>query len=263
LGSEVTLIEKANRVLPGWEPEAGDRVAEALAMRGVQIELNHEVEFNEIEESETGIRIPGHRGEDVDADLVLMATSRRPNSEELGLKALGIDGFSALQVDGRMRLASPGLYAVGDVTGISLLDSTAFAQANVAIRSILGLEAHFDHRWAPRCIHTQPAIAAVGWTEDEATSKGIEFTVASENMRLASDDERSVIDPEPTFVKAIIDNQTRNLLGCLVVGDHAAVIANIASIAVRMKTPIDQLRETPLAQPSAADALMSVLRKLD
>jgi pyruvate/2-oxoglutarate dehydrogenase complex dihydrolipoamide dehydrogenase (E3) component len=80
---------------------------------------------------------------------------------------------------------------------------------------------------------------------------------------LASDDERSVIDPEPTFVKAIIDSHTRNLLGCLVVGDHAAVIANISSIAIRLKAPVDQLREIPLAQPSAADALMAVLRKLE
>jgi len=263
LGSEVTLIEKANRVLPGWEPEAGDRVAEALEIRGVKIVLNHEVAFNEIEESEPGIRIPGHRGADVDADLVLMATGRRPNSEELGLKALGIDDSSALQVDQRMRVASPGPYAVGDVTGISLLDSTAFAQASVAVHSILGQETSFEQRWAPRCIHTQPTVATVGWTEEEAASKSIEFAIASDSMRLASDDERSVVDPEPTFVKAIIDSRTRNLLGCLVVGDHAAVIANIASIAIRLKAPVDQLRETPLAQPSAADALMAVLRKLD
>jgi dihydrolipoamide dehydrogenase len=263
LGAEVTLIEKANRVLPTWEPEAGDRVTEALEIRGVNILLNHEVAFNEIKESESGISIPSQRGEGVDADLALIATGRRPNVEGLGLKGLGIDDSLPLQVDNQMRLANPGLYAVGDVTGINLLDSTAFAQANVAIHSILRRETRFEHEWAPRCIHTQPAVATVGLTEDEAAAKGIEFTVSSDNMRLASDDERSVIDPEPTFVKAIIDSHTRNLLGCLVVGDHAAVIANISSIAIGLKAPVDQLREIPLAQPSAADALMAVLRKLD
>ena len=263
LGAEVTLIEKANRVLPAWEPEAGDRVAEALEMRGVNIVLNHEVAFNEIEESESEIWIPGQRGEGVDADLALIATGLRPNVERLGLKGLGIDDSPPLQVDNQMRLASPGLYAIGDVTGINLLDSTAFAQANVAIHSILGQEARFEHEWAPRCIHTQPAVATVGLTEEEVAAKGIEFTVSSDNMQLASDDERSVIDPEPTFVKAIIDSHTRNLLGCLVVGDHAAVIANIASIAIGLKAHVDEFRETPLAQPSADDALMAVLRKLD
>jgi pyruvate/2-oxoglutarate dehydrogenase complex dihydrolipoamide dehydrogenase (E3) component len=263
LGSEVTLIEKANRVLPGWEPEAADRVAEALEMRGVKIVRNHQVAFSEIQESETNIRICSQSGQPVDADVVLVATGRRPNTEGLALKALGIDDSSTLKVDAHMRLPNPRLYAVGDVTGLSLLDSTAFSQANVAINSILGHESRYDPRWIPRCIHTEPPIAAVGLPEDEAARNGIEFNVVSANMRLASDDERSVIDPEPTFLKAVVDSHSRNLLGCLVVGDHAAVIANVAAIAIHLKTPIDQLRDIPLAQPSAADALFATLRKLD
>jgi pyruvate/2-oxoglutarate dehydrogenase complex dihydrolipoamide dehydrogenase (E3) component len=82
-------------------------------------------------------------------------------------------------------------------------------------------------------------------------------------MRLVSDDDRSVIDPAPMFLKAIVDSRSRRLLGCLVVGDHAAVIANIASIAIRLEISIDQLRDIPLAQPSAADALMATLRKIE
>jgi len=263
LGSEVTLIEKENQVLPGWEPEAADRVAEALEMRGVNILRNQQVALQEIRERETDILVVSQGGQTVDADVALVATGRRPNSEGLGLKALGIDDSSALGVDANMRLPSPGLYAVGDVTGISFLDSTAFSQANVAINSILGQESRYDPQWIPRCIHTEPAIASVGWAEDEATRSGIEFNVVSESMRLVSDDDRSVVDPAPTFLKAIVDSRSRRLLGCLVVGDHAAVIANIASIAIRLETPIDQFRDIPLAQPSAADALMATLRKID
>jgi dihydrolipoamide dehydrogenase len=263
LGSEVTLIEKANQVLPGWEPEAADRVAEALEMRGVNIIRNQQVALHEIRESETDVLVRSQGGQTVDADVALVATGRRPNSEGLGLKALGIDDSSALQVDAHMRLPHPGLYAVGDVTGISFLDSTAFSQANVAINSILGHESRYDPRWSPRCIHTEPAVASVGWAENEASRSGIEFNVVSESMRLVSDDDRSVIDPVPTFLKAIVDSRSRRLLGCLVVGDHAAVITNIASIAIRLETPVDQFRDIPLAHPSAADALMATLRKID
>jgi dihydrolipoamide dehydrogenase len=262
LGSEVTLIEKANQVLPGWEPEAADRVAEALEMRGVNIIRNQEVALHEIRESETDVLVRSQGGQTVDADVALVATGRRPNSEGLGLKALGIDDSSALEVDAHMRLPHPGLYAVGDVTGISFLDSTAFSQANVAINSILGHEGRYDPRWSPRCIHTEPAVATVGWAENEASRSGIEFNVVSESMRLVSDDDRSVIDPVLTFLKAIIDPRSRRLLGCLVVGDHAGVIANIASIAIRLETPVDQFRDIPLAHPSAADALMATLRKI-
>ena len=101
----------------------------------------------------------------------------------------------------------------------------ALAVQQLTARGGPTLDEWIEQRWAPRCIHTQPTVATVGWTEEEAASKGIEFAIASDSMRLASDDERSVVDPEPTFVKAIFDSRTRNLLGCLVVGDHAAVIA--------------------------------------
>jgi dihydrolipoamide dehydrogenase len=262
LGCEVTLFEKESRVLPRWETEAGERVAEMLEMRGVKVHLGQNISLVQIEDHETGVRIPDASGKSVEADVVLVATGRKPNSQGFGLGALGIDDSSFLKVDERMRLPNPRLYAVGDVNGISLLDSTAFSQASVAVNSILGYESRFDSRWIPRSVHTAPCVATIGWTQQEAAAQGIECLVASESIRLVSDDERSVIDPEPTFVKIIVDAGSRHLLGCLVVGDHAPVIANIAAIAMRSGLSIDKLREIPPAQPSASEALMSTLRKL-
>jgi dihydrolipoamide dehydrogenase len=262
LGAEVTLIEKAGRILPGWEAEAGSYVAEALEVRGVKVVLDHEVALKEVKESETGVHLQGPEGEVLEAEAVLVATGRKPNSEGLGLKALGIDDSSTLSVDPCMRLPNPGLYAVGDVTGLGFLDSTAFSQANIVINAISGNESRFDLRGIPRCIHTEPAIATVGWTESDAAGYGIAFASSSTSVRLTSDDERSLVDPEPTFVKALVDSQSRHLLGCLVVGDHAAVIANVAAIAIRLKIPIEEFCEIPMAQPSAADALMNTLREV-
>ena len=161
-----------------------------------------------------------------------------------------------------MWLANPWLYAVGDVNGISLLDSTAFSQASVAVGSILGHEGRFDSRWIPRSVHTVPPVATVGWTQQEAVAEGFDCIVASDDIRLVSDDERSVIDPEPTFLKIVVDAGSRHLLGCLVVGDHASVIVNIATIAMRSGLSVDNFRQMPLSQPAASDALMSTLRKL-
>src|SRR4029077_17219370 len=121
----------------------------------------------QIEEYEEGVRIPIPGSPAVETDLVLVATGRKPNVEGLALAALGIDDSTFLKVDNRMSLSRPGLYAVGDVNGISLLDSTAFSQAEVAIRTILGQENQADQRWIPRCIHSEPAIASVGLTEEE------------------------------------------------------------------------------------------------
>jgi dihydrolipoamide dehydrogenase len=262
LGCAVTLVEKENRVLPGWEPEAGKRVAEMLEMRGVSIQLGRKISFPQIEEYEEGVRIPIPDSPALEADLVLVATGRKPNVEELGLGALGIDDSTFLKVDNQMSLARPGLYAVGDVNGISLLDSTAFSQADVAICSILGHESRADQRWNPRCIHSEPSIAAVGLTEEEASAQGHEYLTVSDTVLLVSDIERSVVDPEPTFLKVIIDRPSRQLLGCVAVGDHAAVTVNIATIAMRSSLTIDQLRQMPLIQPSASAALMAILRKV-
>ena len=90
----------------------------------------------------------------------------------------------------------------------------------------------------------------------------IEYLAVSDTIHLMSDNERSVIDPEPTFLKVIIDARSRHLLGCLVAGDDAPVIVNIAAMAMNSGVEVERLREISLVQPSAADALMSVLRKL-
>ncbi len=126
----------------------------------------------------------------------------------------------------------------------------------------MGHSTRFDYRWIPRCIHTDPCIAAVGWTQEEAEAEGIECVAASETIFLVSDNPRSIIDPEPTFLKIIIDAKSRRLLGCLVAGDHAPVIVNTATIALRSGINLDSLRELGLTQPSAMEALMSTLRKL-
>jgi dihydrolipoamide dehydrogenase len=263
LGCEVTLIEKESRILPGWEIEAGERVAQVLRDRRVKIQVDHQVSFAQVEEKEEGVCIPGPGGQSIEANLVLVATGRTPKSGGLGLNALGIEDSSFLKVDEHMRLSNAGIYAVGDVNGISMLDSTAFSQANVAINSILGHETRFDHRWIPRCVHTEPSVASVGWTDQEAAAEGLEYLAVSDTIRLISDNERSVIDPEPTFLKVLIDSRSRHLLGCLVVGDHAPAIVNIAAIAMRSGLSVEKLHDIPLAQPSASEALMSILRKLD
>ena len=262
LGCEVTLIEKESRILPGWESEAGERVAQELKDRGVKIQVNNQVSFAQLEETGVGVCIAGPEGQSIEANLVLVATGRTPNSERLGLNALGIEDSSFLKVDECMRLSDTGIYAVGDVNGISMLDSTAFSQASVAINSILGREARFDRRWIPRCVHTEPPVATVGWTEEEAATNGLEYLAISDTVRLISDNERSVVDPEPIFK-----------------GDHRFAIPAFARLfgsrrscaggckycrncdAIRLEC--GKLREIPLGQPSASDALMSTLRKLN
>jgi len=263
LGCAVTLIERENRVLPSWEAEAGERVAHALERQGVIVLVNQRVSLDQIDASAKGITIRALGDRAVEADLILMATGRIPNSRGMSLGVLGIDDGSFLKVDERMRLPRPGLYAVGDVNGISLLDSTAFSQASVAVNSILGRETRIDQRWVPRSVHTKPAVAAVGWTQQEAEMQGVKYLAVSDTVQLVSDNEQSVVEPEPTFLKVIVDTLSERLLGCLVVGDHASAIANSAAIAIESGLSVKKLRDIPMTRPSALEGLMATLRKLE
>jgi dihydrolipoyl dehydrogenase len=262
LGSEVTLIERQSQLLPCWEEDVAKQVAAALQTHGVTLHLNWDVAPDEILSKGDTVQIasPGHKA--IDADLILFANGRRANSESLQLWELGIDDTSFLEVDANMRLPRAGMYAVGDVNGISLLDSAAFAQANTAIQHVVGNSTAFDSRWVPRCIHTEPCVAAVGCTEEEAELGDFRCRIASDTIFLVSDDPRSVINPEPTYVKVIVDSKYDRLLGCLAVGDHAPTIVNTAAIVIRSGIKVDELRQIGLTQLSATEALMSVFRKL-
>ena len=143
-------------------------------------------------------------GKRIKPDCVLVAIARSPNTEDLGLEFLDIRGIPFIPVDEQLRTSSPTVFAIGDVNGLSLLDSAAVVQARVAVDTILGGKSHFSARWVPRCIHTDPLIASIGWNEDEAGKAGLELMAHTQTFRLLTDDERSVVDPAPTFLKILI-----------------------------------------------------------
>jgi glutathione reductase (NADPH) len=262
LGCEVTLFEKGDRLLTGWDAEVGKRLTEQLALRGVDLALNCSVDLDRIDADESGVIIRDVARGSLEFDAVLLATGRKPNTEGLGLQALGIDDRGFLHVDATMRIAKSELYAIGDVAGVGAFDSTAFSQANAAVQSILGVETRFDPRGVPRCAHTDPAIATVGWTEEQAIENGVAYLAAANSFRLISDSDRSVVDPEPIFIKVLIDPADRRLLGCVAVGDQAPAVVNTASVAIRGGLTVEQLSEAPLAQPTALEALVTLLRQL-
>jgi glutathione reductase (NADPH) len=194
-------------------------------------------------------------------DLTLVATGRLPNVEGLGLERVGLPPQGFIPVDERMRTALPSVFAIGDVTGLGMLDSVASAQARVAVQTILGVPARFDLDWIPRCLHTQPPVAAAGWTEARAKAAGQSVEVLSHTLRLITDDDATVVEPEATNLKLIVQTGTTHLLGCLAIGPRAAEIVNLAATAIRNGLTAPQLADLSLVHPSASEALVRVLRQ--
>jgi dihydrolipoamide dehydrogenase len=262
LGSSVTIVEKRERLLPDWDEAIGDFIAESMRSTGIDLRLGLDLDVShpqgELEEP-VFLLSDGSR---LTPDLVLVATGRKPNVEDLGLEAMGIEANPFIAVDEQMRTSCNRILAIGDVNGLSLLDSAAVAQARVAVDAIMGKDTRFSARWIPRCIHTDPAAASIGWNEDEAGKAGLDVISHRQTLRLLTEDERTVVAPAETMLKILLRAESRQILGVHVSGRQAAEVVNFVSVAIRSELTLENLLEVPLVHPSTAEALQDCAKGL-
>lgn len=259
LRARVTLAEARPQLLHNWDEDAGLHLRRVLETDGIEVLLNETVQPPGPEASERP-HFKLTNGTVITPDLTLVATGRLPNVEGLGLEKVGLPAEGYIAVDERMHTALPSVFAIGDVTGLGMLDSVAAAQARVAVQTILGAPARFDLHWIPRCLHTQPPVAAAGWTQAEAAAAGQDVEVLSHTLRLVTDDDATVVEPETTDLKLVVQSGTARLMGCLAIGPRAAEIVNLASAAIRHGLTARQVADLSLVHPSASEALVRVLQ---
>jgi dihydrolipoamide dehydrogenase len=262
LGSTVTLVEKRQRLLTDWDESIGNYIGGALQSSGVELHLGFDLDLIDRQVNlEEPIFILDD-GAQLIPDLVLVATGRKPNVEGLGLEMMAIGANPFITVDERMRTSCERIFAVGDVNGLSLLDSAAVAQARVAVDAILGKDTRFSSRWIPRCIHTDPPAASIGWTEEEAGKAGFDAISNSQTFRLVTDDVRTVLAPAETMLKIVLQGESRQILGVHVSGHQAAEIVNFVSAAIRSELTLEELLQVPLVHPSTAEAIQECAKGL-
>jgi pyruvate/2-oxoglutarate dehydrogenase complex dihydrolipoamide dehydrogenase (E3) component len=253
LGAEVDLIQIGPKLLPREDEEAGELLGDCLRSEGVRIHTCTEVERVECSYSDCfHLRVPD--GEDIQADRLLVATGRKPRVEELGLEALGVRlERHGIVVDERLR-AAPGVWGVGDVTGVALFTHVAKYQGRVAARDLAGQDTRADYSAVPAVTFTDPQIASVGKTDGEGT-------VSSKRDRVSrlSTYERP---KRLLFVKLFADPDRRVLVGATVVGPEAGEWLGQLTLAVRAETPIDVLRDTIQPYPTFSEAIQFAARDL-
>jgi dihydrolipoamide dehydrogenase len=260
LGTRVTLAEGQSRLLPAWDPIAGEEFHRVLLAAEVQVLLNESIQLPpQITANSASYKLT--TGTIIQPDITLVATGRIPNSDRLGLESVGLAGGAWISVNENMQTPIESVYAVGDVNGIALLDSVAAAQANVAVRNILGTPARFDKRWFPEFLHTDPPIASIGWTEDDAKAAGLPVEALSWSGPLFTDDDFSAVQREQMSIKCLLHAETDRLLGCLVVGSRAAEIINLVSTAIAKNLSAREVANLSVVHPSATEVLVRILRK--
>jgi dihydrolipoamide dehydrogenase len=259
LGSRVTIAEAKSRLLPAWDPVAGEYFQSVLEKNGAIVLLNESVD--PLPQGST--RPPSYKlstGEIIRPDVTLVATGRQPNSDSLGLESVGLTSGAWIPVNERMQTTVESIYAVGDVTGISLLDSVATAQADVAVENILGNAARFDKRWYSQFLHTEPPIANIGWSEEEALEARLPIEALNWKGSLFTDDDFTTIEREHMIVKCVLHAESNQLLGCIAIGSRAAEIINLVGAAIANRISAHDIANLSAVHPSATEVLVRILR---
>jgi dihydrolipoamide dehydrogenase len=254
LGTEVTIVEMADDILAAEDREAAALLAKLLNAQGVTIRTGARV--NAIAKEKGGVTLSLDGGaEGIEVDKVLVATGRKPNIEGLGLDVAGIETRAgAIAVDDFLRTNVTNVYAVGDITGGPLLAHRAGAQAECAIGHYLGHKVPPMSALAmPRAVYTQPELACVGLTEEEARAQG-EIKVG--RFPFAGNGRALVLGETSGFVKVIAAASDEQIIGIVMVGPEASNLLGEATLAVQMELTLTALMYTVHAHPTLTEALL-------
>jgi dihydrolipoamide dehydrogenase len=259
LGTQVTVIEMLDQLLTPLDPDIAGRFQKLMEKRGVRFELSAKVES--VEKRGAGFRVRFDRG-DVEADQVLVATGRRPNTADMGLEESGVAlERGAIRVDAHLRTSVPGVFAIGDATMISMLAHTATYQGEVAIHNALGEHPiSADYTAIPACIYTDPEIAFVGLSEAQARAAGHEVRVGS--FPFSALGRAMVLGETDGLVKVVADRQGY-VLGVTVMGPRATDLIAEGVLALHQGLTAAEIAHAVHAHPTLPEALAEAALDVD
>jgi len=260
LGSKVSVVEATPSLLGTMDKDCVAVVGRKLKKMGVEVMLETKAKGWEAKGDRAALHVelPGGKGASaLDADKILLSVGRRPNTEGLGLEAVGVklDKRGFIAADDRLRTNVPGIYAIGDVIGGMMLAHKATKEGEVVAEVIAGHKAAFDVRTIPAVVFTDPEIAATGLTEDEAKAKGHQKLKVGKFPFAALGRALSVNDTDG-FVKVVADAETGELLGAHIVGNGASDLISEVALAIEMGAVADDLRLTIHPHPTLSEAVM-------
>jgi pyruvate/2-oxoglutarate dehydrogenase complex dihydrolipoamide dehydrogenase (E3) component len=250
-GCRVTILDVHLRLLPREDQEASAMLAEAFREEGIELRLGAPAE-----RVDAPCRLKLEDGSTIEAERLLIASGRIPNSKGLGLEGLGVEfaGRGGIVVDGRLQ-AAENVWAIGDVNGIALLTHVGKYQARVAAANVSGGEARADYRAIPAVTFTDPQIASVGTREGDG--------IVSTRRRLPS---RASTYERPRaggFLKLFAESARRVLVGAVAVGPESGEWLQQLTLAIRAEVPIDVLRDTIQPFPTFSEAVTFAARELE
>ncbi|KPL67347.1 glutathione reductase [Erythrobacter sp. SG61-1L] len=255
LGSEVTVINRSDTILRGYDRVIVERLTEIVQARGIQFKLNANI--RSVTKQAGGSLLADLGGETIEADQILIATGRKPNTAGLGLETAGIKlGVKGeVPVDEYNRTSCTSIYAVGDVTDRVQLTPVAIREGHAFADTVFGNNPRtiqYDH--IPSAVFSQPPIAGVGLTEEQARREYPDVRVYKSDFRPM----KNIFSPkaERGLYRMIVDEQTGKVLGLHMIGPEAPEILQAAAIAVKAGLTKADFDATVALHPSMAEELV-------
>ncbi|HEY4027011.1 MAG TPA: dihydrolipoyl dehydrogenase [Candidatus Dormibacteraeota bacterium] len=251
LGARVTVVEMLDQILTPLDPQVATRFVRVMGRRRVEIHFGARVA--DISRDGDLLRVTSPTF-DLRAQHVLVATGRRPNTDDLGLEEAGVaTERGAIVVDGHMRTNVDGVYAIGDATGISMLAHTASYQGEVAVANALGeKDISADYSAIPACVYTNPEIAYVGLSEAQARARGEEVTVGQFPFSALG---RAMVLGETEGVVKVVADADGYLLGATIMGPRATDLIAEVALAINVGITAAELSHVVHAHPTLPEAL--------
>ncbi|MBA3347237.1 MAG: dihydrolipoyl dehydrogenase [Actinobacteria bacterium] len=253
-GSEVTIVEMLDALIPQEDADAAKELSKAFGKRGIALQLGKQC--TKVEDDGSQLTVHFGDGETVQADLMLVSVGRGPVVEGLGLEELGVevDRRKGISSDDHRRTAVPHIYAVGDCAGYWQLAHTAFREGEVAAENACGHEATVGNPAVPRPIYTDPEIAGVGLTEAEARERHGDDVAVGVFPWVAN--ARAVMQNDTVgWVKSIHETKYGELLGLVMVGPHVTDLIEAGTVAIDAEATVETIADGMAAHPTLSEAI--------
>ena len=261
LGAAVTLVSSRDRVLPGEDIDAANVIENVFTRRGMTVLGNSRMAS--VERTTDGVRVTLTDGRTVDGSHCLLAIGSIPNTEALGLEAVGVElndsGF--VGVDRVSRTSVRGIYAAGDLTGVLMLASVAAQQGRIAMSHLLGDAVHpLDLGKVASNVFTSPEIATVGLSQKQVEESDLQIDVAM--LPLASNPRAKMQGVHDGFVKIFARRGMGVVVGGVVVAPRASELIHALSLAVSASLTVDQVADAFTVYPSLSGSVAEAARRL-
>ncbi len=266
LGAEVTVIEFLDRITPAMDMEVSRQFQKILEKQGIQFKLAMKVSGVKASNKDVVVSaepVAGGKAEDFKADYALVAIGRRPYTQGLGLKEIGVelDERGRVKVDGHFQTNVAGIYAIGDVIAGPMLAHKAEEDGIAAVETMAGQSGHVNYNLVPSVVYTMPEVACVGKTEEQLKSENVQYKVGKFPF-LANSRARTMGNTDG-FVKILADAKTDEVYGVHIIGPQAGTMIAEAAIAMEFRASSEDIARTCHSHPDLNEAIKEAALAVD